>query len=340
MRRIFISLLFLFFMVPARAGIIDSNVYESTFGIYANFWTNRFTAPDSSFSSFGGIVQTVPVPMLTSDLVLYVNPTNGVGSDSTNGGLSPQSPFQTIQHAIDAVPKNLGGFNAWIYPAERITYTNDAAALTISGFYDGTFHLHAVDVVTNFGNLNVTDNSAAIDLSAWVWILDDNNPGTFCIGLQHDSDVQLTTTAFGATSSGDASGALGVQCDRSILSAAGISDGTAHPVTAMFSVINGVIVTYSDITTAAPIGDTNLVNTPEGLILNNQFTGIPAANLGCITGASEGNGGLPLTLVQCATNYTPSTWTPLAGNVFFRPSNDWIFAITPLGTNAVCKIAP
>jgi hypothetical protein len=340
MRRIFLSLLFFLFMVPARAGIIDSNVYESTFGIYANFWTNRFTAPDSSFSSFGGIVETVPVPMLTSDLVLYVNPTNGVGSDSTNSGLSPQSPFQTIQHAIDVVPKNLGGFNAWIYPSEKIKYTNDSATLSIAGFYNGTFHLHAVFAVTNYGNLNVTDDSAVIDLSAWTWLLDDNNPGTFCIGLSHDSDVELTSSAFGATSAGDASGSVGVQCDSSVLSANGVSDATAFPVSVMFSTINGGLIQYGQATTAAPIADTNLVNTPLGLIFNNQFTGIPTANLGYITGASEGNGGIPLTSVQAVTNYSPSTWTPLAGNVFFRPSNDWIFAITPLGTNAVCKIAP
>ena len=43
---------------------------------------------------------------------------------------------------------------------------------------------------------------------------------------------------------------------------------------------------------------------------------------------------------QCATNYVPSTWVPVPGSVILRASNNWMFAITAHGTNAVFKFGP
>lgn len=60
------------------------------------------------------------------------------------------------------------------------------------------------------------------------------------------------------------------------------------------------------------------------------------SNIVCGVGSFVGSG-LGITM---ATNYTPSTWTPIPGNVIFRPSNDWVYAITTLGTNAAFKTAP
>lgn len=59
----------------------------------------------------------------------------------------------------------------------------------------------------------------------------------------------------------------------------------------------------------------------------------------------SGNGFIGNSLVatngfQCATNYVPSTWTPVPGSVILRASNDWMYAITMHSTNAAFKIAP
>lgn len=72
---------------------------------------------------------------LTSDITLYVSTT---GSDTTGDGTSAK-PFKTIQHAIDILPKDLGGHVVIINVANG-TYPE---RVRIVGFNNGEFRLYS-----------------------------------------------------------------------------------------------------------------------------------------------------------------------------------------------------
>ena len=76
-----------------------------------------------------GEVPLSQLPQLHQDIGVYVDAVNG--SDDNNGSL--QTPFATIQAAVDSLPKNLGAYSVTIYlaPGEY------QAGATIQGFYGG-----------------------------------------------------------------------------------------------------------------------------------------------------------------------------------------------------------
>lgn len=88
-------------------------------------------------------------PHLTGVRTLYVDAANG---DDANPG-TQQSPFKTIQAAIDSLPKDLGKGRAVIHVAAG-TYDED---VVIEGFFGGTFN----DTITIIGS-NSADETRRI----------------------------------------------------------------------------------------------------------------------------------------------------------------------------------
>lgn len=72
--------------------------------------------------------EQMATPSLNANLTLYVSPS---GSDTAGDG-SEGSPYATIQHAIDTIPKNLGGYSVIVNLAPG-TYNEDVTIIGFSG---------------------------------------------------------------------------------------------------------------------------------------------------------------------------------------------------------------
>jgi hypothetical protein len=75
---------------------------------------------------------------------------------------------------------------------------------------------------------------------------------------------------------------------------------------------------------------------PQNVFGSNIYTlpgGQFSGNAGGLTNVNE-------MYVSQSTNYTPATWTPVPGQVIFRASNNWMYAITVAWTNAIFQINP
>ena len=104
---------------------------------------------------------------LTKDVTLYVAST---GDDGSGDG-SVDAPFRTIQKAIDALPKHLGGHIAEISIAfgvynERVSVENFSNGRLIIGKSGEVFTLRGIDIVnssfveTNIYQINKADGSS------------------------------------------------------------------------------------------------------------------------------------------------------------------------------------
>ena len=92
---------------------------------YQSAQSGGFTGTESEFNT--GLAASVP---LSSNLTMYVNASSG---NDGNDGLSSSKAKKTIQAAVDAIPKNLGVYSAFINVAAG-TYNE---SVIISGFYGG-----------------------------------------------------------------------------------------------------------------------------------------------------------------------------------------------------------
>lgn len=103
------------------AGIIHTHTISQVEGLN--------TALSNKADLVDGEVPLSQLPQLHQDIGVYVDAVNG--SDDNNGSL--QTPFATIQAAVDSLPKNLGAYSVTIYlaPGEY------QAGATIQGFYGG-----------------------------------------------------------------------------------------------------------------------------------------------------------------------------------------------------------
>lgn len=91
-------------------------------------------------SSFGAKIGT-----LGKDINLYVATT---GSDTTGDGTSAK-PFKTIQYALSIIPKDLGGYTAYIYVADG-TYDE---GVIVSNFYNGV-----IGIIKQTNPLSISTN--------------------------------------------------------------------------------------------------------------------------------------------------------------------------------------
>lgn len=122
--------------VDATGGNISETVIETLDTVEDKY---PIPAAGESVKRFFGKVLTFlrNIRPLTSDITIYVSA--NTGSDILGDG-TQSNPFKTIQHAIDILPKDLGGYSAYIIVSNG-TYDED---LLISGFHSGM-----VSVVSN-----------------------------------------------------------------------------------------------------------------------------------------------------------------------------------------------
>lgn len=108
---------------------------------------------------------------------------------------------------------------------------------------------------------------------------------------------------------------------------------------------NGSPVYFAPYDLPSSLAITGLANEGTAIVrLNSASDNVSGYFSGSFTGTHSGNGSgltnLSLTTANQATNYTPSTWTPVPGQVIFRASNNWEYAISTTVSNAVFKINP
>jgi len=102
---------------------------------------------------------------LTDDVAYYVNCDTG---DDDNPG-TVGSPFATIQHAIDVLPKNLGSYYASIILMDSVNYSEK---VTIQGFYGGTVDVYAQNDIDDVVMTSGAEYFAflVIRCTALIWI--------------------------------------------------------------------------------------------------------------------------------------------------------------------------
>lgn len=138
-----------------------------------------------------------PAP-LTKNLTLYVNAETG---NDSNDGLSAGAAKRTIQSAIDAVPKNLGGYKVVIEIADG-DYTDQAPRLY--GFFGGADREGYSDILllgasrkgTILGNIASVLPSANIGISR-LSVRTESASGIYCKGNAHIWDVTVDVTCPG-----------------------------------------------------------------------------------------------------------------------------------------------
>jgi len=138
----------------------------------------------------GGIVVSrygASIGTLRYDLTLYVATT---GSDTSGDGTSG-NPFATIQHAIDIVPKDLGGYRVTIYVADG-TYSE---AVSVVGYHSGILDIRSS---TNTETLNTLCNVLTVKVyccSAKIQLYGLNLTSTAYHGVETNSCTDVYIAA-------------------------------------------------------------------------------------------------------------------------------------------------
>ena len=132
---------------------------------------------------------------LTQDVTVYVD---GSGSDLTGTG-SADAPFATIQKAIDALPKNLGGCTAEISIgfgvfAERVTVSDFHAGRLVVGRPGEVFIINGIDIInSSFVETNIYQIERATGSSRPLFVVQDGS----CVFI--GSDMILDGLDMGVT---------------------------------------------------------------------------------------------------------------------------------------------
>lgn len=128
------------------------NVYQLPFA--------KFVKTVNGIASFVGELETIGI-MPISNSIIYVSTS---GSDAAGDG-TEEAPFATIQHAIDAAPKNLMNREITINVASG-TYSEN---VEVAGFYGGTLRFELGEVIIKSFVLyetNVIINGTSLTLNA------------------------------------------------------------------------------------------------------------------------------------------------------------------------------
>lgn len=130
--------------VDATGGNISETVIETLDTVEDKY---PVPAAGESVKRFFGKVLTFlrNIKPLTGDINIYVSTT---GSDITGDGTSAK-PFKTIKYALSIIPKDLGGYTAYIYVADG-TYDE---GVVISNFYNGV-----IGIIKQTNPLSISTN--------------------------------------------------------------------------------------------------------------------------------------------------------------------------------------
>jgi hypothetical protein len=103
---------------------------------------------------------TLPSELLSVNVIYYIDPT---GDDSTGDG-SSGSPWATVQHALDQIPKNLGSFTATVLLNDG-SYTE---SFSITSFHSGIITISSTSgnrtLVSIVGNITIQNCTALIQV--------------------------------------------------------------------------------------------------------------------------------------------------------------------------------
>lgn len=138
---------------------------------------------------------------LTSDVTVYVSPS---GSD-TEGDGGADAPFATIQAAIDALPKYLGGHTVQLEIAngtyeERVKIHGFRAGRIIIGQYTSTLTVRGLEI----------KNSSVVEVNIRNFI----KTAAFNGALLEASDGSVVVVTKGTVIDGGSSSQMGIRCDN------------------------------------------------------------------------------------------------------------------------------
>lgn len=229
--------------------------------------------------------------LLNAPLTLNVN--NTTGSD-TNTGLTPTTPFKTIQAAVSAGYHNydFNGNGLTISLANgtyATTQTAGVAAVTLNGMPLGCPGMAIVGNAASPGSVTVSANAglalnivgASVTLSGMTITVAGSNVGfqTFSgygINATNGSYVTLTNMAFGACGTSQIQAILG-----SIVNMSGPVSFTGATVNAIASLDGGLIYNVGQTVTFTGLAASQAVITAQNCGIVNWFSG---TNVGTATG--------------------------------------------------------
>jgi len=167
--------------------IAKSNIYQPK----GNVIDMHYATGGVVVSQYGASIGT-----LRYDLTIYVATT---GSDTSGDGTN-NNPFATIQHAINIIPKDLGGYAAIINVADG-TYNED---IRILGFYGGEIYVrtstpNTLSQNTKINTIYVKNCNALVSVSGFQ-LLGTNDMtviGIFCSHIYFEALTLATTPATG-----------------------------------------------------------------------------------------------------------------------------------------------
>lgn len=284
--------------VDATGGDISETVIETLDTVEDKY---PVPAAGESVKRFFGKVLTFlrNIKPLTGNINIYVSTT---GSDTTGDGTS-ENPFKTIQHAIDIVPKDLGGHTATIYINDGVY----AERLEINGFSAGIIYLRCADtevvsdeVTVSYVNINYC---SALTIISGIKI--NNSDDDASIRVTNNSNVLLNNlkiTTLAPTK-------MGIRCGESNLVRIAGCDITGKlqavacvNTQAYIQNCTGANNSYACNTSGASVvhilgtypGSTyGLMQTSGGMIVDTngtQISGLITAGLSCTWGTIEAGG--------------------------------------------------
>lgn len=141
--------------VPTYAGRVKMTPVSGQTDVYD---LERADSPITEGTPINAALLNAKADSLVESVTVYVAQT---GSDITGTGANT-APFATIQAAVNALPKNLGGFHATIDVAEgtydeRVIIDGFMGGRLTLGVADRTVTVRGVDVLSSVVNLNISN---------------------------------------------------------------------------------------------------------------------------------------------------------------------------------------
>lgn len=196
-----------------------------------------------------GKLGAAPAP-LSANIEVYVATT---GSDTTGDG-SSANPYATIQHALDTIPKNLGGCSAWIGVA-----SGNYAGFEITGFFNGFVGIVGTeDYAVNIGNNGVYVGKCSAAVLLKYLHITGTRVG-YGVYTDNTQSVELNYVQIDGTAS--VGGIMAKNTSTLVLFGVAVSDKTWHALTCFGS--------------TAFVNNLSGSNNQVGILAGNSNTGIP-----------------------------------------------------------------
>lgn len=164
----------------------------------------------------------------------------------TDYKVGPSKPFPTIQAALDAIPRNTGGWQATIY-VDSGTYTED---ITIANFYGGTVKImpsNASAPPTIAGHVHIINCSATVILEQLDITAQD---GGYGVAIDYAPRVYLNALNIIGTAKGSGNGVVASMMSRCVMNGCHLNKFD----NAVFVTYGGTMAIYSSNIQNATVG--------------------------------------------------------------------------------------